>query len=96
MFDLDRASTSILNAMGLSELTAKNLNEFEQIAIDLGNNPIKLRNLRMKINEMLLESPVFDCEHFTRDLESLYIRMWKVHVLGKPAKPLTNTKCVWD
>lgn len=82
--------------MGLLELSAKDLNDFEQIAIHLGNNPIKLRNLRTKINEMRLDSPLFDCEHFTRDLESLYIRMWRAHILGKSARPLTNTKCVWN
>lgn len=93
---MNRASASILNAMGLSELVSKNVNDFVQNAIRLGNDPIKLRNYRMKVNEMLTNCPVFDCEHFTSDLESLYIRMWKVHALGKPAKLLTNTTCVWN
>lgn len=94
--NLHRASASILNAMGLSELIAKNVNEFEQIAIRLGNDPIKLRNQRTKLSEMLLKSPVFDCEHFTRDLENLYIRMSNIRGCGKPAKLLTNPICASD
>lgn len=88
-----RVSASILNALGCPELVAKNLNEFEQIAIILGNSSTKLHDMRSKIRDLRLNSPLFDCQHFTNDLELLYEKMWQNYVKRNEPKNIFYSKC---
>lgn len=83
----------MLHVIGCQELIARNVDEYKRIAINLANNPDQLMALREKIEEQREKSPLFDCAHFTRDLESLYDQMQKNYLQNSSPKHITNSTC---
>jgi predicted O-linked N-acetylglucosamine transferase (SPINDLY family) len=82
-----RASSSILMAIGLSELIAHSLEEYKTLAVMLASNPGKLQAIRQKIQRNRLKEPLFDTPRFVRNLEKAYKEMWKIFLAGeKPRK----------
>jgi predicted O-linked N-acetylglucosamine transferase (SPINDLY family) len=77
-----RVAASLLSAVGLPELVAKDLGDYEAIAIELAGNPQKLLSLRNTLAADRLTHPLFDTARFTRHLESAYLSMWKRHQEG--------------
>lgn len=65
-----RMSASLLHSVGLDELAAKSLDEYEKIAIELALNPKKLSSIRDKLKANLRTSPAFNTERFTRHFEA--------------------------
>ncbi|MDB2415438.1 hypothetical protein N9W34_06675, partial [Rickettsiales bacterium] len=72
-----RMSSSILTAIGLEELITHNIEDYEKMAIDLGNNRKKIKSLKSKIQSNRKSSPLFDTKGFTKDLEKAYKDMAK-------------------
>jgi predicted O-linked N-acetylglucosamine transferase (SPINDLY family) len=72
-----RVAASLLNAVGLPELIAANPEGYEKLAIELGNNPIHYHSLRSKLQNSLLRSPLFDTPKYTKNLESLFEKMYE-------------------
>lgn len=67
-----RMSASLLKAIGLDELIAKDRTEYLSIARNLACTPEKLHTLRSGLRQRLLESSLCDSADFTRNLEHLY------------------------
>ena len=67
-----RVSASILNQVNLNELVTNTISEFEEKAITLGNNRIKLKEIRETIKKNIPHSKLFDSLTFTKDLEKIY------------------------
>lgn len=67
-----RMCASLLTAMQLPELIARSQSEYEEIAIDLGRNPDRIKLIKNKLSTNRLSSPLFNTEVFTRNLESAY------------------------
>lgn len=67
---------SILNALGEPGWVARNRSEFVKIARDLAENNSYRNELRTTLRQRLLNSPLCDAKTFTRDLETLYRRLW--------------------
>jgi protein O-GlcNAc transferase len=78
-----RMSSSILTAIGLPELITQTIEEYEQIAVDLGRNPERLQEIRQKIAKNRLVEPLFDTPRFARNLEKAYKEMWEIFVAGE-------------
>ncbi|MBS1258674.1 MAG: hypothetical protein MAG551_01736 [Candidatus Scalindua arabica] len=78
-----RMSSSILTAIGLPELITQTIEEYEQIAVDLGRNPERLQEIRHKIAKNRLAEPLFDTPRFARNLEKAYKEMWKIFIAGE-------------
>ena len=70
-----RLGASLLAALGLPELIAEGRDEFTGLAIDLSRNPDHLNELRQKLHDCRLNSPVFDQNRYVRDLERSYEMM---------------------
>jgi predicted O-linked N-acetylglucosamine transferase (SPINDLY family) len=73
-----RMTTSILRCGGLSEFVASNLPEYIDLAVGLAispETPERLLSLRRRMRSQLLQSPVCDTVGFTREMESLYLKM---------------------
>jgi predicted O-linked N-acetylglucosamine transferase (SPINDLY family) len=68
-------ATSILHNIGLPELIASSQDAYESIAVDLCNNPSKLKLLsdRLLVNKTTM--PLFDTASFTKNLEQAYLGM---------------------
>ena len=56
----------LVDRFGLPELIARSKAEYEKLAIELANNPAKLRKIRNKLKTNRLTSPLFDTQLFTR------------------------------
>jgi protein O-GlcNAc transferase len=79
-----RVAASLLKAIGLPELIARDLNEYEALALELAATPQKLLALRQILAANLLTHPLFNTALFTKHLESAYMSMWKRHREGLP------------
>lgn len=74
-----RVAAGLLKTMGLPELVAETPNAYVKTVLDLAKHPKKLAAIKKKILNNRDVSPLFDTPNFTRDLESLYKKMWKNH-----------------
>jgi len=77
-----RVAASLLNAVGLPELIARTQEEYEALAIELALNPKKLADIKLKLFNNRLTTPLFDTPLFTKHLESAYIQMYERHQSG--------------
>lgn len=71
-----RMAGSLLHALGLPELIAGSLEEYETIGRELLGKPARLAVLRSAIAQSQARNAVFDSRRFCRDLESAYVLMW--------------------
>jgi predicted O-linked N-acetylglucosamine transferase (SPINDLY family) len=72
-----RLSASFLTAIGLTDLVARNLDEYVEIATRLAADRDRLVRERSTLRERLLASPISDCDRYTRAAESAYRTLWQ-------------------
>jgi predicted O-linked N-acetylglucosamine transferase (SPINDLY family) len=82
-----RVAGSLLRTLGLPELIATTLDEYEEAALRLANDPERLGNLRARLEANRETSGLFDGGQFARNLEKAYAAMWEIHASG--AQPRT-------
>jgi predicted O-linked N-acetylglucosamine transferase (SPINDLY family) len=70
-----RVAASLLNATGLSELITSTQEEYEALAIGLAKNPQKLSDIKLRLANNRLTTPLFDTPLFTKNIEAAYIKM---------------------
>ncbi len=70
-----RMAGSLLMAMELPELVANTLEEYENKAVELAQDPSKIKALKEKIEKNRFTTPLFDSKSFTKDLELGYQKM---------------------
>ena len=70
-----RMSGSLLQAIGLPELIAENLEGYQRIALALASQPEHHRQLKERLRHNRLTTPLFDTRAFTRDLEHAFEAM---------------------
>lgn len=69
---VSRMSASLLNALGLKDLTTISFKEYERLAILLAKNPKKLQAIRKSLILNLKPSSLFDTAKFVENLEKAY------------------------
>jgi protein O-GlcNAc transferase len=74
---ISRGSGSILNAMGLKELIARNEDDYVRSAVELARNSARRSELRATLRERTKRSTISDGAAFARRLEAAYRSMWK-------------------
>lgn len=74
-----RVAASLLAALGLPDLITYDRKEYESLAIELASHPIKLAEVKGRLQENLLIKPLFDTPLITRQIEELYLRMYERH-----------------
>ena len=72
-----RAAASVLNAVGLVELIASSLEEYEALALKLARNPEALAAIRARLASNLHSYPLFDTDRFRRHTESAFVTIWE-------------------
>jgi predicted O-linked N-acetylglucosamine transferase (SPINDLY family) len=70
-----RVAASLLNAIGLPELVTSTEQAFEALAVELANNPDKLKDLRQMLSSRRYSAPLFDTQLFTHNIEKAYCAM---------------------
>jgi len=71
-----RVAASLLNAVGLPELVARNLAEYEALALRLATEPSLIRGFRDRLERNRLSFPLFDSDRFCRHIEAAFKTMW--------------------
>ena len=69
---ISRMAGSLLTAIGLPDLIATNLADYERLAITLGNNPARVDSHKRYLAEHGRSSPLFDLPQTVRDIEAQF------------------------
>jgi len=79
-----RVGASLLRAVGLSELIAEDLQQYESLAVQLAASPEKLTAIRARLALNRRTCPLFDTSRSCRALESAYRTMWERAQASEP------------
>jgi predicted O-linked N-acetylglucosamine transferase (SPINDLY family) len=83
-----RVAASLLNAVGLPELIAENLNDYQALALGLAGDPKRLKALRQKLAQNRLTTPLFDTARFRRHIEAAFTTMVEIFRRGEAPKAI--------
>ncbi len=70
-----RVCSSLLTSLNLKDLIVRNNIEYEETAFDIATKSNYLKELKNRLNKNKLNSPLFDSEKFTRNLEKIYFNL---------------------
>jgi len=74
-----RVAASLLQCVNLPELIAHSLQEYEQKALHLAQDPEMLALIRQNLNMEVEKSTLFKPKKFVKKLEQHYLDTWKIH-----------------
>jgi predicted O-linked N-acetylglucosamine transferase (SPINDLY family) len=77
-----RAGWSQLSNLGLTELAAKDDEQFVKIAGDLAGDFGRIAELRSGLRRRMIESPLMDSRKFTRGVEAAFRQAWREWCAG--------------
>ena len=83
-----RVAGSLLNAIGLPELVTENEHDYEELILDLANNPNKLKKIKDKIAINRLSKPLFNTELYVKHLEIGYQKAYQNYFDNKNPKTI--------
>ncbi|HKT92477.1 MAG TPA: hypothetical protein VJS18_09915, partial [Paraburkholderia sp.] len=89
-----RVGMSLLHAAGLSELVARDLDAYFQIALGFATDAAWRARVREKLAAARRTSPLFDTARFTRDLERLYMAIAEREAQGSTEETGDRTPVV--
>ena len=72
-----RVAGSLLTALKMEELICETLEAYEAVALNLAQNPMKLKNYQQQLILNRASATLFDGLVFTRNLERAYEQMWR-------------------
>jgi predicted O-linked N-acetylglucosamine transferase (SPINDLY family) len=84
-----RVAASLLHAVGLPELIAPSLAEYETLALSLARQPAVVIALKDRLAKNRKTAPLFDTARFTRHLEGAYTAMAERSRRGLPPAGFT-------
>jgi len=74
---VSRVAASVLRAIDLPELVTTSVQQYEELAVELGTNPARLATIKQRLADNRLSTPLFDSRSFVRQLEAAYLRMYE-------------------
>ncbi|MGA7537492.1 MAG: tetratricopeptide repeat protein [Steroidobacteraceae bacterium] len=72
-----RVGASLLEAVGLPQLTASTQEQYERLAVELASDPPRLADIRAKLAGDLRTTPLFDTAASAGHLEAAYTKMYE-------------------
>ncbi|HXW74490.1 MAG TPA: tetratricopeptide repeat protein [Steroidobacteraceae bacterium] len=84
-----RVASSLLTAAGLPELISSSLEAYEAKALELAATPLRLAELRGRLERHRSTLPLFDTTRYCRHLEAAYTLMWQRAERGETPRHLT-------
>ena len=78
----DRLGYSFVKTAGITELVAKDINEYVQKAIEIGKSGTA-GTLSEKLKKSKPTSPLFNTREATLNLEKAYLKMWEIFLRGE-------------
>jgi protein O-GlcNAc transferase len=82
-----RVAASLLTAVGMRELIAPSVEEYERMALALACDQPRLIALRQKLADHRDASSLFDPVKLTGNIEAAYARMWQTWLSRKTPEP---------
>jgi predicted O-linked N-acetylglucosamine transferase (SPINDLY family) len=79
----NRVSSSMLQAIGMSELVTRDHNAYRALAVTLAGDPGRLAATRAKLAAARNTFPLFDTPRWVRDIVRAYRTIWQRHVAGE-------------
>jgi protein O-GlcNAc transferase len=79
-----RMAASMLYAVGLPELVARSLSDYEAMALKAATDRAFCVSLKQRLAHNRGTFPLFDTARFARHLENAYSTMWQTHRQGLP------------
>jgi predicted O-linked N-acetylglucosamine transferase (SPINDLY family) len=79
-----RMAGSLLHAVGLPQLVAASLQDYERITLRLATDRAAIEALKAKLAQNRARCALFDTARFRRHVESAYHTMWQRHQAGEP------------
>jgi predicted O-linked N-acetylglucosamine transferase (SPINDLY family) len=79
-----RVAASLLTAIDLPDLITRTPEEYEALAIALAADPARLAQLRGRLAENRLTTPLFDTARYTRGLETAFAQIHARYQAGLP------------
>jgi len=70
-----RIAASLLRAVGLPELITTSRDAYEDLAVALASDPLRLRQIRNRLLDTGPDSTLFDTDRFRRHLEAAFLAM---------------------
>ena len=83
-----RVAASLLKAIHLPELITSTPETYEALAVELANNSGKLRDIKQKLAENRLTTPLFNAPLFTRHIEAAYTEMYRRYQADQAPEPI--------
>lgn len=83
-----RVAASLLEAVGLPELVASSLEEYEALALKLAEDEAMQMALRAKLQRQRLIWPLFDTQRFVRNLEAGFAEAWSIFAANETPRPI--------
>ncbi|MBK8133630.1 MAG: tetratricopeptide repeat protein [Gammaproteobacteria bacterium] len=84
-----RVAASLLSAVGLPELIARDLDSYAALALELARHPERLREIRARLARNRGTCPLFATDRFRRHLESAYIVLRERSQRGETPTPFS-------
>jgi protein O-GlcNAc transferase len=81
-----RVGASLLQAVGVPELIAGDVEEYTTIAMKLATDRAYLESIRHKLAENRKSCALFDLKRLCRHIESAYAAMWENYLRGEPPR----------
>lgn len=78
-----KVAASVLRAMGLPELIAENLDDYEALAFRLATTPDFMAGIRERLAQNKSTYPLFDPDRLRRHIESAYVTMHERYQKGE-------------
>lgn len=91
-----RVGSSLLEAVGLPELVAADVDGYVAAAARLAGDVPALARLRAGLRERVRRSPLMDEPAFVRNLEAAYVAMWEAHLARSSESPADSEAILWD
>ena len=70
--------SSLLIEANLQELVTKNLSDYKSLAIELGQNKLKLNNIKNRLKKDFIDKKIFNSELYTQDLEKAFYKIYEL------------------
>jgi protein O-GlcNAc transferase len=71
-----RVATSLLKAAGLPEMIVGTAQAYEDLAVELAQNPARLTIIKKKLAQNRDTTPLFDTPRFAKNIEAAFLRMY--------------------
>ena len=72
---ISRMAGSLLTHVGLPDLVTSSLDDYERLAVNLGNNPLRIASYKRYLAEHGRQSSLFDIPTFVRQLDAEFERL---------------------